>query len=550
MTPMNTPLLSVESLTVTAGAGPLVDDISFAIGRGSRVGLIGESGSGKTLTALSILGLLPEGVRASGKIDFNGTDLLQLDEDELCSVRGDGISMVFQEPMTALNPVMRVGNQIAEALVIHKGLSKRAARAQAIEELRVVGIPDVEAKSRAYPHQLSGGQRQRVMIAMAIACGPDLVIADEPTTALDVTVQAQVLHLLHDLVIADDTALLLITHDLPVVAGMCDEVLVMHDGVVVERGGTRRVFDDPHEEYTRQLVASVPELSRTSDAVPATPAQTIRPSTPDATSMVVVEHVNRRFDLPRRKLTESSGSVDAVSDVSLTVAVGESFGIVGESGSGKTTLARLIVGLDHPDEGRISVGGSDVAGARERDLKELRRTAQMVFQDPMGSLDPRMKVGSIIAEPLRSLKIPGNHRERVAELLDAVALPPDTARRYAHEFSGGQRQRIAIARALAPHPRLLVADEPVSALDMTVQTLTLELLADLKRRFDLTLVFISHDLSVVHEVCDRVAVMQNGEIVESGDAAEVYANPRHDYTVSLLGSIPRLDGTLPKASSA
>ena len=540
-------LLSVDSLTISARAGTLVDDVSFEIGRGGRVGLIGESGSGKTLTALSILGLLPEGVRATGRIDFKGTDLLGLDENELCSVRGDGISMVFQEPMTALNPVMRVGNQIAEALVIHKGISKREAQAQAIEELRVVGIPDVEAKARAYPHQLSGGQRQRVMIAMAIACGPDLVIADEPTTALDVTVQAQVLHLLHDLVLADGTALLLITHDLPVVAGMCDEVLVMHDGLIVERGPTRSVFDDPQDPYTQKLIGSVPELSRTSESIP-TP-RIAAPKVSKAAPMVAVEQVTRTFALPRRKLSESPGSIDAVSQVSFTVAVGESFGIVGESGSGKTTVARMIVGLDHPSEGRIEVAGIDVAGARGSDLKELRRTAQMVFQDPMGSLDPRMKVGSIIAEPLRSLKIPGDHRERVAELLDAVALPSDTARRYAHEFSGGQRQRIAIARALAPHPRLLVADEPVSALDMTVQTLTLELLADLKRRFDLTLVFISHDLSVVHEVCDRVAVMQNGKIVEIGDADEVYTNPRHDYTVSLLGSIPRLDGTLPQASA-
>jgi peptide/nickel transport system ATP-binding protein len=543
-------LLSVDSLTISARSGTLVDDISFEIGRGSRVGLIGESGSGKTLTALSILGLLPEGVRAEGRIDFSGTDLLDLDEDELCSIRGDGISMVFQEPMTALNPVMRVGNQIAEALVIHRGMSRRDARSRAIEELRVVGIPDVEAKARAYPHQLSGGQRQRVMIAMAIACGPDLVIADEPTTALDVTVQAQVLHLLHDLVVADDTALLLITHDLPVVAGMCDEVLVMHEGVIVERGPTRGVFDTPQEDYTKKLIASVPELSRTSDARPGGSASVVPTVSREASAMVIVEHVSRSFALPRSKLSEAPGIVTAVSDVSLTVDVGESFGIVGESGSGKTTLARMIVGLDHPSEGTISVAGIDVAGAHERDLKELRRTAQMVFQDPMGSLDPRMKVGSIIAEPLRSLRIPGDHRERVAELLEAVALPPDTARRYAHEFSGGQRQRIAVARALAPHPRLLVADEPVSALDMTVQTLTLELLADLKRRFDLTLVFISHDLSVVHEVCDRVAVMQNGEIVEAGDADEVYGNPRHDYTVSLLGSIPRLDGTLPKASAS
>ncbi len=541
-------LLGVDALTVRTKSAVLVDDVSFEIRRGQRIGLIGESGSGKTMTALAVMRLLPEGVSAEGSVSLNGTSLLDLTEPAMCQVRGNGISMVFQEPMTALNPLMRVGHQIAEALVIHQGMSKRNARRQAVESLRRVGIPDADARARAYPHQLSGGQRQRVMIAMAIACGPDLVIADEPTTALDVTVQAQVLHLLRDLVAAGHTALMLITHDLPVVAGMCERVLVMHDGRIVEQGPTQRVFREPTDAYTRRLIGSVPPLSL-ADATPEVPHAAA--ATPAARApMVRLEGVTRTFTLPRRRLAEPVRHVTAVSGVGLGVGVGESFGIVGESGSGKTTLARMIVGLDHPNEGEIHVDGIAVAGQHERQLENLRSTAQMIFQDPMGSLDPRMRIHDVIAEPLRSLKIPGDHTARVAELLDAVALPADSARRYAHEFSGGQRQRIAIARALAPHPRLLVADEPVSALDMTVQTLTLELLAELKERFDLTMIFISHDLSVVYEVCDRVAVMKDGEIVELGSAHEVYTNPTHPYTRNLLGAIPRLDGTLPRAASS
>ena len=536
-----TALLCVEDLTVRAGRTVLVDGVSFRIGRGERVGLIGESGSGKTMTALAVMGLLPEGVEASGRVLFGDSDLLSLSEAELCTVRGNGISMVFQEPMTALNPLMRVGSQIAEALTVHHGIPRSEAWVRATEALHRVGIPDPERRARAFPHELSGGQRQRVMIAMAIACGPDLVIADEPTTALDVTVQAQVLALLDDLVGSGETALWLITHDLPVVAGMCRRVLVMHDGRLVEEGETSQVFSSPKDGYTASLVASVPALSRSADPPPPKPL----PVSGDP--LVVVSDVTRTFPLPRRRLTESRRRVTAVDGVSFQVASGESFGIVGESGSGKSTLARMIVGLDHPDSGRIEVAGIPVAGRRDRELTGLRRIAQMVFQDPMGSLDPRMKVGDVVAEPLRALRVDGDHRARVRELLEAVALPADAADRYAHEFSGGQRQRIAIARALAPRPRLLVADEPVSALDMTIQTQVLELLAELKERFELTMVFISHDLSVVYEVCDRVAVMKDGRVVEVGPVADVYARPSHPYTAGLVGAIPRLDGTLPRA---
>ncbi len=537
------PVLRVDGLTVEAGPSTLVDAIGFSIEPGDRLGLIGESGSGKTMTALAVMGLLPEGVHASGQVTFGGSDLLRLSETELCTVRGNGISMVFQEPMTALNPLMRVGHQIAEALSIHQGTPKVEARRLAVEALARVGIPDVAAKARAYPHELSGGQRQRVMIAMAIACGPDLIIADEPTTALDVTVQAQVLGLLDDLISTGETALLLITHDLPVVAGMCQRVLVMHEGVIVEEGETADVFADPTEAYTAELVASVPELSRTA-AIPPTSSVALLTG---EEALIRVEGVTRTFGLPRASLAERARRLTAVDDVGFSVLTGETFGIVGESGSGKTTLARMLVGLDHPDRGIIEVAGMAVAGAKDRELGELRRMAQMIFQDPMGSLDPRMKVGDVIAEPLRALRIDGDHQARVADLLEAVALPVDSAGRYAHEFSGGQRQRIAIARALAPRPRLLIADEPVSALDMTVQTITLQILADLKERFDLTMVFISHDLSVVYEICDRVAVMKDGKIVELGPATELYANPSHPYTAGLINAIPRLDGTLPRA---
>jgi len=532
-------LLNVQDLTISTRRRRLVERVSFEIGPGQNLGLIGESGSGKTLTALAIMGLLPENLVAEGSIRLGNRDLLGAPEQSLCQIRGNSISMVFQEPMTALNPVLRIGKQIAEALEIHQGMSRSEARTRVVELLSDVGIEAPEARSRSFPHQLSGGQRQRAMIAMALACGPELLIADEPTTALDVTVQAQVLAVLRRRVATTDTALLLITHDLPVVATMCEKVVVMADGQVVERGPTRRVFDEPETEHTRILVSSVPPLSATSGPPPPPPLADLG-DTPETEPFVEVRGVTKAFRLPRRRLTEAAATFRAVDDAHFEVYRGETLGIVGESGSGKTTLARMIVGLLSPDEGEISVGGSAVTTKGS----SISRTAQMVFQDPMGSLDPRMTVGDAIAEPLRSLRIPGDQNRRVAELLEAVAMPDDSASRYPHEFSGGQRQRIAIARALAPNPRLLVADEPVSALDMSVRTRTLELLAELKRAFGLTMIFISHDLSVVHEICDRVLVMQRGKIVELGSATRVFTDPESSYTRELLAAIPRLDGTL------
>ncbi len=536
-------LLDVQNLTVSHGGLALVNDISFTVERGQRLGIIGESGSGKTLTALAILGLLADNLSARGSITLDGRPLLGLDEESMCAVRGDNISMIFQEPMTALNPVMRIGRQVAEPLRLHRDLDTDAAMSLAVELLDSVGIEHPERRARSYPHELSGGQRQRAMIAMALACGPDLVIADEPTTALDVTVQAQVLSVLRDQVLAHHTALILITHDLPVVASMTDKVIVLRDGEIVDRGPTGTVFDGASSTYTAELVAAVPPMSRSSiaEAKPEGDA-------PAGTPLVEVRDVHRQYKLRRTSLFETRPIIKALDGVSVDIYPGETFGIVGESGSGKSTLARLIVGLDRPTSGQVHVDGIDVSAGHS--LRPLRDVAQMVFQDPMGSLDPRMRVGDVIAEPLRSLGIDGDHPARVAGLLEAVSLPTDVVDRYPHEFSGGQRQRIAIARALAPGPRLLVADEPVSALDMSVQTVTLELLRELKEQFDLTMIFISHDLSVVHEICERVIVLEHGRIVERGAVGTVFGSPKEPYTRTLVEAIPRLDGSFLTPSSA
>jgi peptide/nickel transport system ATP-binding protein len=535
-------LLDVQNLTVSTEGTTLVDNISFSLDRGQRLGIIGESGSGKTLTALAILGLLADSLSASGSVMLDGEQLLGIGEDSMCAVRGDNISMVFQEPMTALNPVMRIGRQVAEPLRLHRGLDTDDAINRAIELLDSVGIEHPERRARSYPHELSGGQRQRAMIAMALACGPDLVIADEPTTALDVTVQAQVLSVLRDQVLAHHTALILITHDLPVVASMTDNVIVMRDGAVVDRGTTSAVFEGTSNNYTAALVASVPPMSRSAKAEgkPAGPQPTGSP-------IIRVRDLHREYRLRRTSLLESRPVIKALDGVSVDIHPGETFGIVGESGSGKSTLARMIVGLDRPTSGEVNVDGIDVSSGR--DLRPLRDVAQMVFQDPMGSLDPRMRIGDVIAEPLRSLGIDGDHPARVASLLQAVSLPTNIVERYPHEFSGGQRQRIAIARALAPGPRLLVADEPVSALDMSVQTVTLELLQDLKEQFDLTMVFISHDLSVVHEICERVIVLEYGRIVEEGPVGTVFGSPKQPYTRTLVHAIPRMDGSFLTSSN-
>lgn len=526
-------LLVVRDLTITTGQTELVSGVSFDLDNGQKMGLIGESGSGKTLTALAIMGLLPDGLEAIGSICYEGRELLGLREKHLVDLRGNAMSMIFQEPMTALNPVMRVGRQIAEPLRVHKGMSAGDARDLVVELLDRVGVDEPERRLKSFPHELSGGQRQRVMIGMALACSPSIVIADEPTTALDVTVQAQVLDLLRDQVIANDAALLLITHDLPVVSNMTDEVIVLRKGSVVETGTTTGVFSNPSTAYARELVDSVPPMSRAGKVVskPVT-------ATPEGKPLISVRNVEKLYSLRRRSLFDKPQPLRAVDEVSLDVYAGETFGIVGESGSGKSTLAKMIMGLEWLTSGQITADGTEVV--KGGDLTALHRTVQMVFQDPNGSLDPRLRVGDVIAEPLRALHIDGDHEARVLELLDAVSMPADSVRRFPHEFSGGERQRIAIARALAPGPKILVADEPVSALDMSVQTVTLELLDQLKRDFDLTMVFISHDLSVVHEICERVIVLEDGKIVESGPVGSVFGSPKEAYTRMLVDAIPRL----------
>ena len=533
---MTSPLIRVEGLSVKTRSSAILDDITFDLERGSRVGIIGESGSGKTMTALAILGLLPEGLRATGSIQLRGTELIGRSERELVTTRGNSISMIFQEPMTALNPVMRIGKQISEPLQVHQDMTSKESMEVVIRLLDSVGIREPERRARAFPHELSGGQRQRAMIGMALANGPELVIADEPTTALDVTVQARVLKVLRDQVVARDTALVLITHDLPVVASVAERVIVLKDGRMVEQGPAQQVFERPTEKYTGALVDSVPPMSRSAEIPPKHP----RPAS-EREPIVKIEEVSKIYRLRRKSLTDPAPLISAVDSVSLEVHRGETLGIVGESGSGKSTLARLMMGLEKPTSGDIEVDGIPLDS--KPNLDRVRHVAQMVFQDPMGSLDPRVLVEDVVAEPLRALGIGGDHAQRVRELLEAVSLPADSASRYPHEFSGGQRQRIAIARALAPGPRLLIADEPVSALDMSVQTVTLDLLDSLKQEFELTMVFISHDLSVIHEISDRVVVLENGRIVEAGTAGEVFSEPKEQYTRDLLAAIPRLDGS-------
>ena len=558
-------LLDVAHLKVTAGNRNLVQDFSLSLARGERVGLIGESGSGKSITAAALLGLLPEGVLATGSVQLagGGQNLLAETDRQLSRIRGKRMGMVFQEPMSALNPLMRVGRQVAEALTQHGTARGREAAVRSMELLASVQLPDPAEAARAYPHQLSGGQRQRVLLAMALANDPDLLICDEPTTALDVSVQRQMLELISDGVARRGSGLLFITHDLAVAAGICERILVMREGILVEQGPTDEVFSRPQHPYTRGLLAAsdltatdghgrlftvdsaagyVPAAASapTPQAAPVAAAQD-KPAEP----LIRVQGLNRTYRRGRSSLFRAPAEVRALQDVSFEVAAGQRFGIVGESGSGKSTLLRILAGLDLPTSGSVQVAGNEVAGSTEGQLLELRKQLQIVFQDPMGSLDPRMRVRDIIAEPLL---LPGqpvaarHHAGRVAEMLDAVGLPRDAADRFPHQFSGGQRQRIAIARALICEPRILVADEPVSALDVSVRAQVLNLLSDLVDKYRLTLVFVSHDLGVVKHLCDTVAVMHEGRIVESGPTEQIYDSPQHEYTKTLVASAPALHG--------
>ena len=522
------PLLVVSDLSASFAGIPAVKGISFSMRRGETMALVGESGSGKSVTALSILQLLPypRATHPSGSITFDGTEMVGADERTLRQIRGNRISMIFQEPMTSLNPLHNIEKQIGEVLLLHKGLRGGKARARILELLDLVGIPDPSSRLKALPHELSGGQRQRVMIAMALANEPELLIADEPTTALDVTIQAQILELLQDLQNKLGMGLLLITHDLQIVQKMAQNVCVMKDGEIVERGTGHGLFENPQHPYTQKLLAAVP-----SGNAPALPE--------NAADLLETSNIQVRFPIGRKGLLGRPESyLDAVDHISLTLKQGETLGIVGESGSGKTTLAMAILRL-LKSNGDIRFGGKDIRKFAGADLRTLRRDMQVVFQDPFGSLSPRMSIAQIVGEGLEIHEpdlTPGERQKRISEALVEVDLPQNAMDRYPHEFSGGQRQRISIARALVLKPRFMVLDEPTSALDMSVQAQIVELLRDLQARHKMAYLFISHDLRVVRALSHRVMVMQGGKLVESGAAADVFDHPQQPYTKALLAA--------------
>ncbi|MFP1642968.1 ABC transporter ATP-binding protein [Pontitalea aquivivens] len=501
---------------------PAVKGVSFTVAKGETVALVGESGSGKSVTALSTVALLGGNATVAGSVRYGGQEMIGAPEPRLRQVRGNDISFIFQEPMTSLNPLHTLEKQIAESLALHQGLTGAAARARIIELLDKVGIQNPETRLQDYPHQLSGGQRQRVMIAMALANGPDLLIADEPTTALDVTIQAQILDLLADLKRAGGMSLLFISHDLGIVRRIADRVCVMQKGEIVEQGPVADIFANPQHPYTRKLLAAEPKgiAGPVSDAAP---------------ELVRTDHLKVWFPIQRGLMRRTVGHVKAVNDASISVRAGETLGIVGESGSGKTTLALAIMRLIG-SEGPIVYDGQDISGWSAGQLRRLRRDMQIVFQDPFGSLSPRMTVEQIIAEGLTVHGVePGrNRRGMVAEIMAEVGLDPAAMTRYPHEFSGGQRQRVAIARAMILRPRVVVLDEPTSALDMTVQVQIVDLLRDLQARYGLAYLFISHDLRVVRAMSHKVIVMKQGDIVEAGPAAQVFGAPQTDYTRALM----------------
>jgi microcin C transport system ATP-binding protein len=524
-----TPLLSVKNLSVAFHQGGhetlAVNRVSFDIKKGETLALVGESGSGKSVTALSILKLLPYpgASHPSGRVLFKGQDLLALSEREIRSVRGNDITMVFQEPMTSLNPLHTIERQIAEVLEIHRGLSAVQARSRIVELLAEVGIPDPQSRLGAYPHQLSGGQRQRVMIALALANEPDLFIADEPTTALDVTVQAQILRLLKNLQARYDMAMLFITHDLGIVRKIAKRLCVMKEGEIVERGDVTELFARPQHPYTRALIAAEPK---------GEPA----PARPEAPIVMKTDNLRVWFPIRRGFLRRTVGHIKAVDGVTLAIRRGETLGVVGESGSGKTTLGLALMRLISSD-GPIVFLGKPIEGLKFRALRPFRRNMQIVFQDPYGSLSPRMSISEIVGEGLRVHQPRLSAAEREAKVIAAlkgVGLDPETRHRYPHEFSGGQRQRVAVARAMVLEPSFVVLDEPTSALDMMIQAQIVDLLRDLQRRHDLTYLFISHDLKVVAALASNMLVMREGKIVEQGPAAELFARPQSDYTRALF----------------
>ncbi len=531
---MNAPLLNVKDLSVAFGNTIAVDKVSFALNRSETLALVGESGSGKSVSALSILKLLqyPAASHPSGKIHFNGLDLLTASEAELRQVRGRNITMIFQEPMTSLNPLHSVERQIGEILELHQGLKGQAARERIVELLEKVGIREASTRLQDYPHQLSGGQRQRVMIAMALANKPDLLIADEPTTALDVTVQAQILKLLKDLQKEFGMALLLITHDLGIVRHMADHVCIMQKGKIVEHGDAKTVFSNPQHAYTQMLLAAEPKG---------------QPPKADVNAEIILQTRNLKVWFPIRRgfFRSITGHIKAVDGLDLTLRAGQTLGIVGESGSGKTTTGLAVLRLI-ASEGEISYKGQRIDGFKSRQMRPLRKDMQVVFQDPFGSLSPRLSVlqiveeGLVIQNPAMSIN---ERRLRVAKALEEVGLDSTTMDRYPHEFSGGQRQRIAIARALALQPKFIMLDEPTSALDMSVQAQVVDLLRDLQLKHNLAYLFISHDLKVVRALANDVIVMRNGMVEERGTTTDIFSNPQKPYTKALIAASLNLRAT-------
>ena len=532
-----------------------VHDLSLRVHANETLAVVGESGSGKSVTALSILRLLPPGARiARGRVLFEGTDLTKLDERAMSAIRGNRIAMIFQEPMTSLNPTMTVGAQIGESLAIHRGMGAARARSEALALLDRVRIPSARRRLDEFPHQFSGGMRQRVMIAMALACRPRLLIADEPTTALDVTIQAQILQLIKELQDEEKMGVLFITHDMGVVAEIADRALVMRNGEVVETGECHAIFARPRHPYTRTLLFAVPKLGAmgASDRPMPFPemdenGQAVTPPMPEADTvkrdgepLLQVRNLTTRFDIRGGIFRGIRGRVHAVEDVSFDLRAGETLALVGESGCGKSTTGRSVLHLLRPNSGEVLVEGRALSSLTPAQMQRQRCRMQMIFQDPFASLDPRQTVGAAIAEPLLVHRLADRRaaRTRVSQLLEQVGLPPSVADRYPHEFSGGQRQRICIARALGMEPRLIVADESVSALDVSIKAQIVNLMLDLQARLGLAYLFISHDMAVVERVSHRVAVMYLGEIVEIGPRAQVFGNPRHPYTRKLLSAVP------------
>jgi peptide/nickel transport system ATP-binding protein len=556
------PVLEIAGLSVSVrgedGEREVVSNLSLTLSRGETLCIAGESGSGKSMTALAIMQLLPQPAAriSSGSIRLGDTDLAGLDERRMRRIRGDRIAMIFQEPMTSLNPVLSIGRQLTESIEAHTSLSQGEARQRAIEALKAVRISEAESRLKQFPHELSGGMRQRVMIAMALALEPDVLIADEPTTALDVTVQGEVLELLRDLQRQHGTSVILITHDMGVVAEMADRVIIMRHGRMVEEGRTSDIFAAPQADYTRELLAAVPRIGsgvgrqKSRDAETATPA-----------NVAEVKDLHVRFDLHGGFFGRVTRRVHAVEGVSFSIAPNETLALVGESGCGKSTTAKALAGLV-PYSGDIVIGGRNLSGLGRDERKAVRRDVQMIFQDPFASLDPRMRVGDLVAEPLviHGIASKEERSERVAALFERVGLSADQMELYPHEFSGGQRQRVCIARALALRPKLIIADESVSALDVSVQARVLDLLKELQREFGVAYLFISHDMAVVENISDRVAVMYLGQIVEMGTRDQVFSNPRHPYTKRLIEAVPvpdpgkrrsrfaRLDQEIPSAT--